>query len=99
MDSAEEFGSREALLTPGWCNGRIRRGLPDREGLVRFIFEHTSGAVLEFEDQIGTGFASARTARDRERRTAGSRDDLRIFAEGLELDLNLSEVNPKVFGD
>ena len=34
-------------------NGRIRRCLPDREGLVRFIFEHASGAVLELRIKPG----------------------------------------------
>ena len=35
-------------------NGRIRRTLPDRDGLVRFVFEQASGAILELRLKPGS---------------------------------------------
>ena len=77
-------------------NGRIRRSLPDRDGLVRFVFESASGAVLELRIKPGPVLPLP------EQRVIVRGELLApamIFAEDLQLDLNFSEVNPKVYGD
>jgi len=76
-------------------NGRIRRTLPDRDGLVRFVFEQASGAILELRIKPGSVLPLP------EQRVIVKGDLLApamVYSEDVQLDLNFSEVNPKVYG-
>jgi hypothetical protein len=78
-------------------NGRIRRCLPERDGLVRFVFEHDSGILLELR------IKPRPPVLPRPEQRVIVRGELMkpamILAEDLQLDLNFSDVNPKIHGD
>ena len=77
-------------------NGRIRRTLPDRDGLVRFVFENASGAIVELRIKPGPFLPLP------EQRVIVKGELLApamIYSEDVQLDLNFSEVNPKIYGD
>jgi hypothetical protein len=77
-------------------NGRIRRSLPDREGLVRFVFENNAGAILELRIKPGPILPQP------QQRVIVRGEILApamIYAEDVQIDMNFSEVNPKIHGD
>ena len=70
--------------------------LSDRDGQTRYIFKHESGTLLELR-------IKQRLAIRLEDKRIIARGDLMgpaiILAEEVQLDLNLTEVNPKLDGD
>ena len=76
--------------------GRMGKRLPDRDGHVRYVFDHNSGARLELR-------MTQRQTPALEHKRVLAKGELMppatLVAEEVQLDLNFSDTDPNLFGD